>query len=234
MIEHQGSEMIPQHALMKASLNSTHPILYGLIFGFDSWLRQWLRVSEYSDHPLCIFRIQVSQLDHTIVLADGASAQPGDRIIDLHLWNEHVPRMSSDGVSVGWALEMSRCVDVSLRELAAYLSFEWELEDIVIIRGNVVFCTADKCDELIRLCSRLGFECPCGGLPIGLAEQLLRFGQNLLISMMVLVLNSAALRADTLRRTRVGLYLTRKQLMARYLVPLSVRADLEAEKCSGQ
>jgi len=215
---------------MKPSLNSNYPILYELVFGVDRWLRQWHQVNEYSDHPLCIFRIQVSQLDHTVVLSDGVSAQPGDRILDLHFWNEHVPRMARDGASIRWGLQMSRCVNVSLRELARYLSFERELTDIVLIRANVMFCTADESGQLIRICSRLGFESPSGRLPFGLAEQLLRFGQNLLISVMVLVLNSAALRADTLQRTRIGLYLTRQQLMTRYL-RWSDRAELEAAKC---
>jgi len=52
--------------------------------------------------------------------------------------------------------------------------------------------------------------------PERLGERLHRFGDNILISLMVLAQNSVALRADTLRRVRVPIYLSRRGLAARF------------------
>jgi hypothetical protein len=195
---------------------SSPSVFYQLVFGLDTILRRWYAIGEYSSHPLCIFRIQLAEIDRAIRLSDGTLARPGDRIIDLHLWNEHLPRLSDQGVSVRWALEMRRCLDVSLRELAKYLSTHHELGEIALLRGDIKFCVAEQCDQMTRVCRRLGFEVSDGDGPSTLIEQIHRFGQNILISLMVLALNGMAIRADTLRRTAVMVYLSRKQLIARF------------------
>src|SRR5438552_2006886 len=94
---------------------SSPSVLYQLVFGLDALLRRWYAVTEYSTTKRCIFRIQLAEIDDPVRLADGTLACPGDRIIDLHLWNEHLPRLSAQGASVAWALEMRRCLEVSLR-----------------------------------------------------------------------------------------------------------------------
>ncbi len=47
-------------------------------------------------------------------------------------------------------------------------------------------------------------------------RRLLRFGENVLISLMVLARNGVALRIDTLARSRVQVFLSRRTLMRRY------------------
>src|SRR5262249_61089430 len=53
-----------------------------------------------------------------------------DRVIDLHLWNEHVPLMPKQGATIAWARRMCFCIEVSLRELAKHLMARPELDDI--------------------------------------------------------------------------------------------------------
>src|SRR5262249_57804037 len=62
-----------------------------------------------------------------------------DRVIDLHLWNEHVPLMPKQGATIAWARRMCFCIEVSLRELAKHLMARPELDDISVIRANVTF-----------------------------------------------------------------------------------------------
>src|SRR5437764_954065 len=190
---------------------SSPSVLYQLVFGLDTLLRRWYAITEYSTNALCIFRIQLVEIERPVRLADGTLARPGDRIIDLHLWNEHLPRLSNQGASVGWALQMRRGLDVSLRELARYLTIEHEFRDVRLLRGNIKFCVAEQCDQMARLCRRLGFEVSETDEPGTLIEQIHRFGQNVLISLMVLALNGVAIRADTLRRRDLKVYLSRKQ-----------------------
>ena len=195
---------------------SNPSVLYQLVFGLDALLRRWHAVTEYSIDNRCIFRIQLAQIEDTVRLADGTLARPGDRIIDLHLWNEHLPRLPAGGASVDWALEMRRCLEVSLRELAAYLNVHQEFRDVRILRGHIKLCVSEQCDQMARLCRRLGFEIADSDEPGSLIERVHGFGQNILISLMVLALNAGAIRADSLRRTTLNAYLSRKQLISRF------------------
>ena len=202
-------------AMSETSL-SNPSVLYQLVFGLDTMLRRWYAISEYSTDDKCLFRIQLTEAERTIRLSDGTLARPGDRIIDLHLWNEHLPRLSDRGASVRWALEMRKCLGISLQELARYLNTHHELRDIALMRGNIKFCVAEQCGQMARVCRRFGFEVRESDEPGTLIERIHRFGQNILISLMVLALNGMAIRADTLRRATVMVYLSRKQLIARF------------------
>ena len=57
-----------------------------------------------------------------------------------------------------------------------------------------------------------GFETIPETEPLSPAERLHRFGENILISMIVLAHNAAALRSDTLARVRVPIFLSRRVL----------------------
>jgi hypothetical protein len=195
---------------------SSPSVLYQLVFGLDTLLRRWYAITEYSVETKCIFRIQLAEIGDIVRLADGTLARPGDRIIDLHLWNEHLPRLPAEGATVEWALEMRRCLEVSLRELAAYLSVHKEFRDVRVLRGHIKLCVSERCDQMARLCRWLGFEVAAVHEPDSLIERLHGFGQNILISLMVLALNAVAMSADTLRRTTLNAYLSRKQLMSRF------------------
>ena len=47
---------------------------------------------------------------------------------------------------------------------------------------------------------------------MSIGERLHRFGENILISLIILAHNPGALRPDTLRRVRVPIYLSRRML----------------------
>jgi hypothetical protein len=201
---------------MAISTSQSRPILHLLVFGIDSWLRRWKDVKEFSEHPQCIFRIGVGTLDRDVQLGDGTCARSGDRVIDLHLWNEHIPKWPAKGASIAWAVQMRRCVDLSLRELAKHICNDAQLEDISVIRAIAVFGVPEKCAQLSRLCSRLGFQILDENEEVGLVEQVHRFGENILVSLLVLAVNRPTVRSDTLRRTRVKIYLSRKRLLRRF------------------
>ena len=64
--------------------------------------------------------------------------------------------------------------------------------------------------------ARYGFEAVAEPERLTLGERLHRFGENILISLIVLAQNAAALRADTLRRARLPIYLSRHALERRF------------------
>src|SRR5262245_22639822 len=79
-----------------------HALLQRIVFGIDAALRRWNSVVEFTTDPTCILRIRVDRLERALVLADGTSARAGERFVDLHLWNEHIPAMPKEGASIAW------------------------------------------------------------------------------------------------------------------------------------
>jgi hypothetical protein len=86
--------------MQPASPGRRHPLLERIVFGIDAALRRWHSVVEFTTDPTCILRIRVDRLERPLVLADGTCARAGDRFVDLHLWNEHIPAMPKEGASI--------------------------------------------------------------------------------------------------------------------------------------
>src|SRR5262245_26744485 len=86
----------------------TRPLWSEFIFALDSWLRRREGVFEYSQKTDCIFRAQFSRLSSDVLLSDGTIGRSGDRVIDLHLWNEQIPVAPLAGYSLAWGCRFSR------------------------------------------------------------------------------------------------------------------------------
>ena len=115
----------------KRDVTRNHPWLGILMEAVDWRLRRWLGVSEYTQSSDCIFRMQIVRNADYIVLKDGTFLRPGDRIIDLHLWNQQVPLMPEAGPTLGWARRMNDSFRRSLQELAHHLAARTDVDDII-------------------------------------------------------------------------------------------------------
>jgi len=140
----------------------------------------------------------------------------GDRFVDLHLWNEQIPAMPKEGASIAWARQMSLCFQHSLRQLARYLTLRPDLDDISLLRCTMGFAGRERNDQMVRLIRRYGFEFVPPATTMTLGERARRLGENIMISLIVLARNQAALRRDTLRRGRTRVFMSRKVLEQRY------------------
>ena len=149
-------------------------------------------------------------------MRDGTVVHRGQRIVHLHLWNEHIPPVPATGTTIRWARQMQRGMAIALHELAKYLAARPELADIAAIFADVPCGTQSQAHQLSTIMAHYGFETVSEEEPALLGERLHRFGDNILISLMVLAQNSVALRADSLRRVRVPIYLSRRGLAQRF------------------
>ena len=148
------------HDLATGGTRPNSSLLAQLLLALDSRLRDRHSVFEYTSHPDCILRIGIAPLDRTVSFADGRCGQAGDRLVDLHLWNEHIPPMSQEGASVGWARRMHRGMIFSLRELARFLDVRRDLDDIRLLRANTNFVGPRRRAQNVRLMRGYGFEPP--------------------------------------------------------------------------
>ncbi|MFZ0525904.1 MAG: hypothetical protein WA776_06090 [Xanthobacteraceae bacterium] len=203
-----------------------HPWIEALVASLDYRLRLRQGVFEYTRNPACLFRIQIINSTEDLLLSDGVTVHAGDRLINLHVWNEQFPRFPRHRPTLAWARRVDRAFDISLRELASYLATQPDLGDVVAICGNMGFGSAARSAQLARYVARFGFERIAALNVMSFLQLLHLFGENILISMMVLARNGGALRADTLRRDRTPVFMSCQTLQRRYeLAPISNCTD---------
>jgi len=190
--------------------------LEAMVAALDDRLRLRHGVIEYTRRPDCLFRVQFITSNGDYVLSDETCVRAGARVANLHVWNEQFPCFSEKGPTLGWARRVNRTFDISLRELSYFLDARRDLDDVIAISANMTFEPAERRDQLVRFVSRFGFERVAAASSRSFRQQMHWFGENLLISMMVLARNAAALRAHTLRRDRTLVLLSRRELRRRY------------------
>jgi hypothetical protein len=196
-------------------LGRDHPWLGAIIERIDARLRARGGVHEYSASPECVLRIQIVNSRESLALSDGTQVRHGDLIINLHLWNEQLPIVPKDGATLAWARHMSRAVELSLRELALYLAARHDLNPVVALRANISFGSAEQSEQIARIAARYGFERAGPAHQRTLADHLQCFGENVLISLMVIARNTSAFRPKSLRRHRTPVYMSRRMLESR-------------------
>ena len=191
--------------------NRTRPLWAEFIFALDTWLRRREGVFEYSHKPDCILRAQLSRLTSDVLLSDGTFGRPGDRVIDLHLWNEQIPVTPIAGYSLAWGCRFNRSFAKSLRGLAQFLMSKPELSDINIIRANI------NLDPLHLIAARHGFEAIRDPVKLSPWERVHRFGQNILYWLLTLACHSGRARPNKFWRSRQLRYLSRRVLDCKHI-----------------
>ncbi len=194
----------------------SHPWLAETLFAFDTRLQRHHGVVEYSADPVCIFRLEIAPTHRDLKLADGTNLHPGERIVRLHFWNEHIPPVPPSGTMIWWARQIQGSISISLRELARYLSSRPDLCDICVICGDVLSAARSQCQQIEYIMAYCGFETIMETRRLPFSERLHRLGANILISLTVFAQNRAALRLDTLQRMRVPIYLSRRTLERKF------------------
>ena len=204
-------------------------LLQRTVFGLDAWVRQREAIFEFTPDPNCIFRIQIDQLMQDLALLDGTSAREGDRIINLHLWNEQLPPLPKHGASIGWARRMARHTQRSLRALTQHLLARSELADIGLVGGTIAFCLPERHAQLDRVCRRLGFEEVSDLRTMTLARRAHRLGGNVLTSLITIALDGDRWQRSMLRRDRTQLFISRRRLERIYGTPVTTAATARIE-----
>ena len=195
------------------------PLWSELIFALDSWLQRREGVFEYSHKPECIFRAQLSRLSSEVLLSDGTFGRPGDRVIDLHFWNEQIPATPIAGYSLAWGCRFSRSFAQSIRELTRFLMSEPEVRDTNIIRAKI------NLDSLQRIAVRHGFESILDPVRLSPWEYVHRFGENILYWLLTLACNSGGAWPKTFWRSRKVIYLSRRVLERKHIAPTMLAAS---------
>lgn len=186
-------------------------MLAGFVHLIDRRLRTSQGITEYTNSPDCLLRVQIAVNGDRVALSDGTVVRAGDRIAVLHIWNEHIPPFPPGGPTLGWARRINRDLGSSFRTLETWLASRRDLDDVLALKADLSLVSAERSAELIALTQKYGFE-PIEAPKPSLAGRVHRLGESILIAMLVLAHNPASFRIDTLRRTPIQIFTSRSAL----------------------
>ncbi len=204
-----------------------------MIRALDAILRRALGVFAFRDDEDCILRIRFTTAPHPLPLPEGTVPR-GALVVELHLWNEHIPPLPPEGPNLAWAVRVRRMLIHSFRLLAAYLEAHPQGRDIRALGGVTVLLAPGGRPAGERLIRRLGFVVLPYHNPLG------RFGEfweNLFTWWLMWTFNEASLRhRQLLRLRRTEVWIGAKAFLRRYggaAVPRSAGATPEVPGAAG-
>jgi hypothetical protein len=190
-----------------------------MVLALDLLLQRQGHVQEFTRDEECILRIALTASKQDIELSDGTRVRAGNRICELHLWNEHIPPMPPEGPDLGWGLRFYRLAVKSFRSLATYLAAD-ERQDIVALGGQMAFVEKDDPPVLASVAARLGFDVLNLTAQAGRWRRFTHFWENILSWALMWTFNPASLRGKRfLRLQRYRLWMSRRTLLQRYGPP---------------
>lgn len=188
--------------------------LRSAVQALDRRLRRQQGIFEFTTGPDCVLRIAIRPSDCAAALADGTPIRTGEPIIDLHLWNENLPRMEGGGADLAWSASMRRRMLDSFVQFAAWLEAH-PGHPAVAIRARTPFVSHDSGFAMQRIAVGYGFE-PMPRERGGPLRQLHDLGENILIWALVWAYNPAGLRAKRFLRRRHDFWISRRRFLDRY------------------
>lgn len=187
------------------------------IAAFDSLLRRCLGVVEFTADPACVLRIRLRQAPQAVDVA-GVHIAAGDPLVELHLWNERLPRMPASGADLAWARRMLRAFTVSLHLLAKYMALEPRLAGVRAVYGEPGFLVSAELDAGAAALTRLGFEVHRLRAQASPWARFAEFWQSLYSYALLWAYNPGSLHSKPLLRLeRCQLWMPRHVLDERYL-----------------
>jgi hypothetical protein len=187
-----------------------------LISELDDALRRSHGVREFSEDPQCILRIAIRRTTNCTHLADGSTVPCGAAIIDLHLWNEHLPDLSSRSTGLGRATRLRRQIEASLEELTWRLVSEPSFAEIRALRARAAFVPRRRLAKLLRVARSFEFGTDAADTHRCFTRQMHDFWENFLIWALAWAYNPNAPRRNRVFRARCELWVSREALLMRY------------------
>lgn len=184
-----------------------------LIRGLDRLLRCIYDVHEFCAAPNCLFRLRMSRAPHVLPLPDG-EVGAGAPVVELHLWNEHLPRIPDEGPDIAWARRMHRMLIDSFQAVAAHIRHDPRSLNAQAVGGVTVMLVPGDPSGGESLMRGLGFTVLPHHSPLG------RFGEfweNFYTWMLIWTFNTASLRQRRLLRLRRSeVWMSAEEFLRRY------------------
>lgn len=187
------------------------------VLAVDVPLRRLEGIYEFSSDPECVLRVSRSHSPRSRSFADGTVVNPGDLVMELHWWNERIPRKVAEGANLSSGLYLYRAACHSLQALAHHLDATPGLEGVVALYGQMSILSEASCLQYARMLARVGFELdllPAAKHPL---EKAVRLMKHMHMWGLTRAFNPLNLRGKRLyTATRAEAWISRACLMKRY------------------
>lgn len=191
-------------------------VLRRAISGIDDYLSHRCGVKPYSRDERCLLRCAALPSPGAYRLSDGTALVAGDLVIDLHLWNEHIPPVPKAGPDLAWARLVAGRMKHSLALLAEAVRTEPELRGAKAVRARTNFVGwGGQSESMSRLIGRFGFEDVDEGTA-SVPGRVHDAFENILIGALTWTHNPEALRRDKLIRQRRPVWMSADTLRRRH------------------
>jgi hypothetical protein len=202
----------------------SHGIVQSAIFQLDRVLRRWQGIYEFCQADDCLLRVAIARAKKPLTLPDGSEIRPGDEILEIHWWNEHVARMLADKPALARAKCLLALVQHSFEQLAQYLATAPEAKNVRFVHGNAVLPMRSRRNEIAARVRQYGFWVVQPGL--GFLERVHDYFEKYLVWALLWAFHhhKPEMKAHTLRR--VDLWATRAEFLASYRPALESSAAL--------
>ena len=128
-----------------------------LIRSLDATLRQVQGVFEFSDDETCLFRMQLTHSRGDLLLCHGILPK-GAAVLELHIWNEHTPKLPPSGPDLVWANRTRRLLINSLYAVGQQIETNPRLVNIKAVGGVSVLLSSGDRSSGERMIQQLGFN----------------------------------------------------------------------------
>lgn len=191
-------------------------VLRRAIREFDGYLSRRCGVGPFSGDERCLLRRAVIPSPGDCLLADGTRIVAGDPVIDLHLWNEHIPPVPEGGPDLAWGRLVAQRLQHSLGLLCTAVRTDPDLCAAKAIRAKTNFVGwGEQGESLSRLIGRFGFKDVSEGAA-SIPERVHDAFENVLIGALTWTHNPRALRRGKLVRRRRPVWMSVDVLRRRY------------------
>lgn len=171
-----------------------------------------MQVFEYARHPDCLFRARLGTAPRPLPVP-GGQIPAGATVLELHLWNEHVPPLPAHGPDLAWATRSIRLMRSSLEELASCLDSDPRLVPVEAVGGVTALFSRQDDRGAERVFRRLGFAVTNPPTPAAWRA----FWDDVHAWMLMWAFNQASVRGRRWgRMRRAQFWATREQFLARH------------------
>jgi ceramide glucosyltransferase len=190
-----------------------------LVVWLDRSLRRLQHIQEFSQTPDCLLRIAFGPARRAVELADGTRIARGDRVGEVHYWNEHVSTMARGLPPLRWIACLRRQLLGSFNDLARRTESDPAWADVRAFHGVLPFEVQRHRRSLTRVVERVGAELRTvpGDGPLA---RLRSRGEALLARMLTLAFNPAAARPRD-SHARMEFWISRDTLLSRIPGPIA-------------
>jgi hypothetical protein len=197
-----------------ATLRRRTSPLRRLIRAIDWGLRRIEGIREYCDRSECLLRISLGRAGANMQFTDGSALCGSAQVLDLHLWNEHLPNLET--LTLARTNALRRQLRSSLCELADHIESETSLANVAALRARTAFVPYAQTEKLRHVARSYGFDMVEYAGRGSIWWRAHDFLENFLICALAWAYNPNALRGKGLLRPRCQFWISRGAFLKRY------------------